>query len=766
MLNVYHFVYRQYGFDFRPCSGDLIFLEWLGATNRLETYLKWKTANILARSLGSSELVGCPFDIRSIPRMFDLYFAPSRLGLLCCDNSFHRMKLARRQKARYVRFTFSLYQSKAASLPAPAWKIEDEIRSTILRLSTDKKISGPLSTPRKILTRDDVLSAIDRTVVEAISPLPVRSAHHRLPSRGACIDGSRANGGSVGCFIRNYVNPNPLSLDLLDSFFTGPAGVAEVRIRIHPDDVEWGYRLSLIAGRTCSGFIEASPVGLPEPFKVRVITKGEFSPYHVARCYQPRLWSSLQSHPMFQLIGTKVTPGIIFHRLSLLSNPDGDNWIVSGDYKQATDHIPSDIGNYCLEKMCVRLGVPSEDIPCLLRALTGHQFRDGEAFVQQRSGQLMGSPISFPVLCLINAALTRLALETSRPEGRDIPLSRLPMLINGDDLLFVGEMADYDNWKNVCTWAGLLPSVGKTIVSRRFGTINSQLFDFQLSRQSPVDWPESYWDPIPVPLRPVYLFSPRMDRPAYHPRHLPHVQLQLALGSMKSGHAEIGGKVVSQTSIVHLSRMWSEFMSSCPEKERAWRFLWGVNRQRIRSSRIRYPKAPLCLPPEAGGLGFPLPPRSSEYFYRRSPGPRSLLIARMLLEGGTEEHDHLRRSWLNLLNTDLESPSEILLFRQQCELQRRTGCPLLTVPSDSEPLLPPSHLRIETGEYSSFDRTLSSPDQFRVMLGKLRLSLDAYQATGRGPWDLDAVSGFLRRERWSSCYGRYSSHGSPSYHFH
>lgn len=748
MLNVYHFVYRQYGFEFLPSHEDLIFYEWLGATNRLAKFLKWRTANILARAVRSLEMVPNPFSMESIPRMFDYYFEDSRMGLLRTDQGFHRMKLARRSRKRYAAFCFALYQSKSASLPASPWEIREAELGTHDRITTDKTIPGPIWVPSGYLEEDDLLRELDRTVDEVFPRQPERPAPRRLPSRSATLFSRRVDGGamsdlvaSLGYGFRPY--------EFLVSFFEGPRGAVPVYSLWSHDDIQYIYDHAKLCSRNYHLFpdfypaidnvILCSPVGLVEPFKVRVITKAAGHHYLVAREYQPRFWRTLREHPIFRLIGEPLTSPVL-RQLCNQIDPEKDNWLISGDYAQATDHIPSHLGNRVLERMAWRCGVPAEDVPTLLASLTGHMISDRpydrrgtNVFTRQLSGQLMGSPASFPVLCIYNAALTRLAFENAHRRRTRMDLADIPMLVNGDDLLLVADLSTYQTWKRVVDWGGLIPSVGKTLVSKEFGTINSQLWKFENRESFGARWTE--------------------------PVHVPHCALQLALGSMKSGHADSSGFEASERSPRADSKMWREFLDSCPDRERGWRFLWSANRNLIHSLTRAFPTSPLCLPVEAGGLGFPLPPSTSEFYSPRAPRRAHLLAARMLLEEGTLGHHELRDRWTRMLSALDWKPSESLWFARQAAWQRTVGCPLLCRPVSDDPPLdsvrPPPLLNMDFAETPRVDRDVH--DDRRSLHFRLLREVRNYSRSGRGPWSVAEVESFLRSHRWERMYGRYSS---------
>jgi hypothetical protein len=230
--------------------------------------------------------------------------------------------------------------------------------------------------------------------------------------------------------------------------------------------------------------IKTKRVPILEPFKVRVVSMGEAAPYQVARNYQRCLWDLLQTIPAFQLTGRPLGPEDIEEVCFFARKMNVYSCIVSGDYSAATDNLHPVLCEAAIERICYRLRVPMEDVIVLLRALTGHEV-DGE---RQVWGQLMGSPVSFPLLCLLNAAVTRRELE--KAYGVKIPLvdeaGRSPFRVNGDDILFCLPPGSYQDWCCSVTRAGLTPSVGKNFISREYAILNSETYSVA------EDWDRDY----------------------------------------------------------------------------------------------------------------------------------------------------------------------------------------------------------------------------------------------------------------------------------
>jgi len=95
----------------------------------------------------------------------------------------------------------------------------------------------------------------------------------------------------------------------------------------------------------------------------------------------------------------------------------------------------------------------------------------------QRNGQLMGSPLSFPILCFINLIVYQMSLEEYL--DHEVPLEDLPVLVNGDDILFRTNERHYEIWRGLVAQAGFELSVGKNYVSESFFCINSRGYLFK-----------------------------------------------------------------------------------------------------------------------------------------------------------------------------------------------------------------------------------------------------------------------------------------------
>jgi len=216
-------------------------------------------------------------------------------------------------------------------------------------------------------------------------------------------------------------------------------------------------------------------VALAEPLKVRTITKGNAIRNFLLAPLQNFLWGRLSTHKIFKLIGTPITAEIVEDTIG--RNLRAGEKLLSGDYSKATDDLAPWFSNCIARHISEQCALPEWLSRLFLECLTGHMIRDpGDKHhvLPQRWGQLMGSLVSFPVLCIANLIVCRWAVEASK--FRRIPLDQLSMLVNGDDCLFKLKETYFRVWVRVAAYHGLTPSVGKVIFSDTVAQMNSVNF--------------------------------------------------------------------------------------------------------------------------------------------------------------------------------------------------------------------------------------------------------------------------------------------------
>jgi len=201
-----------------------------------------------------------------------------------------------------------------------------------------------------------------------------------------------------------------------------------------------------------------------EPLKVRTITAG-IGDCFCLKPFQRAMWMALGTYDQFCLTHGTNNLDAAIERIHAQSS-EGDVWI-SGDYSAATDSVPIEVSKILLESILesidhepTRRWAMKEISPHLLV----YPKNSGLNPVIQQSGQLMGSFLSFPLLCLLNDCT-----------AISIGLKPAQYLINGDDILMRCSPMNYPQWKVNVGDLGLELSLGKNYVHPSFGTVNSQL---------------------------------------------------------------------------------------------------------------------------------------------------------------------------------------------------------------------------------------------------------------------------------------------------
>lgn len=218
-------------------------------------------------------------------------------------------------------------------------------------------------------------------------------------------------------------------------------------------------------------------VAIPEPLKVRMITKAEAST-KVLQPLQKSLFHYLKTKPQFCLthgVSWGLAPDFdrklewiyrIENEIQTIASKrtEGDLWL-SGDYTAATDNFPMSVTNALIEGLLSE--IDHEPTKAWVRyEVSPHDIRyPGGEVGKQTSGQLMGSLLSFPLLCFLNDFIVS---RSGFKEGM--------YLINGDDVVACGSKDVIDTWKCNAPKVGLDLSIGKNFIDQHFCCVNSQLF--------------------------------------------------------------------------------------------------------------------------------------------------------------------------------------------------------------------------------------------------------------------------------------------------
>jgi len=248
-------------------------------------------------------------------------------------------------------------------------------------------------------------------------------------------------------------------------------------------------------GKDVTSDVVVAPV--LEPLKVRLVSKGDALKYYFSRSVQKDMWKYLQTFPQFCLTGRPLSE----IDLNWLDDPNqynrhirGDNtfW-VSGDYEGATDSIKLDFTKLFFESYLERTDLSPIEIDTLRGVIYEQMIvyppvenSKGEQIivppVLQRTGQLMGSTLSFPLLCAINFCCFWKTYEeyVSSIMGMkvSIPIETVPVLVNGDDILFKSNKTFYEKWRENIAKVGFKLSLGKNYCHPKILTVNSQFYEY------------------------------------------------------------------------------------------------------------------------------------------------------------------------------------------------------------------------------------------------------------------------------------------------
>lgn len=269
-------------------------------------------------------------------------------------------------------------------------------------------------------------------------------------------------------------------------------------------------------------------IGLSEALKVRIISAGPAKYTFVLKPLQEKMRAVLVERPTFLLIGQPDSAYIINKYIGGLLGFSNDFGFASLDFSSATDGLYSHHSELCATVISDCLNLRYDEFLMFRNLLTRHSIGDPNdmifddfvnayrfppsilgrlpiRFKPQQRGQLMGSVVSFPILCLLNASCCRFVFDTVTylkkycrsdldkpiPEifsslnvrhfikfRRTSSLSQLPLLINGDDAVMKICNLGYRLWKYVCPYFGFTPSIGKTYFSKDILQINSRNYKY------------------------------------------------------------------------------------------------------------------------------------------------------------------------------------------------------------------------------------------------------------------------------------------------
>nr|UJQ92941.1 MAG: putative RNA-dependent RNA polymerase [Narnaviridae sp.] len=305
-----------------------------------------------------------------------------------------------------------------------------------------------------------------------------------IPSGAACYQKSQRHRGSFSLFqplvLPFKVSHYPHSHDTASSELIGKLPTLAASLNCWRQR-EWERALEVVEKRVkCYRGIEdllsVKIIAIPEPGKFRILTKGDGYFYTFLQPIQGSMLSAWKQQKESTMLIGDLTERINEIDQAL---PELTHW-CSVDYEAATDLLKR-----CASFACLQSLKDSPFFPFLMLAFqrTGKaEYPDGEE-VEFCEAQLMGHPLSFPMLCSINLAVYFCAIDRWKDQGlcpEDKPWLSERMkehvLVNGDDMLFKCLASFEPIFISTAAEVGLKVSVGKNYLSPHSCMINSQLF--------------------------------------------------------------------------------------------------------------------------------------------------------------------------------------------------------------------------------------------------------------------------------------------------
>lgn len=225
--------------------------------------------------------------------------------------------------------------------------------------------------------------------------------------------------------------------------------------------------------------------GILEPMKVRVISKGNALEYYEMKPLQKSLHSAIRRLPPFRLTGQSFDASMMLDLYEKAKSTD--EWF-SVDYSAATDGLSWKYSGAIFRRVISKL--PQDVQEKALKVLGPHKLwyplTVGDSKYEYKgkmtNGQLMGSPLSFPVLCLANLGVY-LDVTSEIQQGWTDKERLNHVLVNGDDMVYAAPPQLWDDHISVAAKVGLEMSVGKAYRHPIYANVNSTSVHLDLRKK-------------------------------------------------------------------------------------------------------------------------------------------------------------------------------------------------------------------------------------------------------------------------------------------
>jgi len=555
LLDALRIQLKAYGEDWFPTDEELDTVAFSFSSPRWPEYLKLFCAWPMAKRLNN--------DVQAVEDFNHEYLFGARVRQMI------KKRLCGRVSRKKLSFCNSFSYLKRVAPQVSDCYVEEAILKHETRLTS---WSDELACPTETFEGD--MKRVIRGLIREIFPSGfLQKSVEPTPSFSAAFNARRSSGGACNTLAGLEQSADGYCPRLAVQRLKTPNVPELLRIDWDPVLGLREYRMCplKIDKRSATERIKCRLAAVREPCKVRIVSMGEERDYYDVLRWNRLVYRYLGHHPITALTCRPATASDV---------PNG-KYLISGDYSAATDNLDLGWSEFVLDEMNRHGRLPFEECLKTFNGLTRHKilYEVGEKprFRKQRNGQLMGSPVSFPVLCLVNAAVNIVYLE--HVNGRKFDgYWHVPVRVNGDDCL-VGT-SDPAPWAAFVSACGLSPSVGKNYVHERVAVINSQCY-----QRIPFGsmFHEDDWEEV-VALNVGLLYGKGRASTS-------------AFGNKKLGKDTFG---VASNSIGALARQLLKCVDADPNVL--------ISAMLARNPLVFKSDRPWFLHEQLGGLGIPLPP--------------------------------------------------------------------------------------------------------------------------------------------------------------
>jgi hypothetical protein len=400
---------------------------------------------------------------------------------------------------RNTHLWYSWFQSKRATLPLSDVTVEETYKKHLTTLTKEDK--GDDTVIRQIFEDRTFSRLLNRIKEQIMTNLSRGCPFEQLSaSSSASFEATRGMGGQHSV-IRSRVGLDSeqlwgTQLERMEWRAYAHGRVREsnvlVEVRSHDGLLNWQRVRRLAGSYDISQPLSCTIQAVLEPNKVRVISKGEAIPYYSMRPLQKAMHSAMRDIDCFRLIGRPFSATDIID-LRDLSKPTW-KWF-SIDYSAATDGLSWKYSGAIFERLIYEL--PKDHYDIAMRVLGPHKLfyptRNGQVEFRgvQTNGQLMGSVLSFPILCLANIGVYLLATQDIQQGWTDAQRLR-HVLVNGDDMVYAGPEELWEKHVDLGKRVGLEMSIGKAYIHDTYLNVNSVSVHAPLAQPKVHPWRIDY----------------------------------------------------------------------------------------------------------------------------------------------------------------------------------------------------------------------------------------------------------------------------------